>query len=86
MASQPQRLAAERFAQKETTSTAGKEPDKTTPAVEPVEESDEEVSVFSCGIKSVHRAPCKAMFVVEYLFIVCIMYMIMVHCCPNEKK
>ena len=50
MASQPQRLAAERFAQKETTSTAGKEPDKSTPAVEPVEESDEEVGLFSCEI------------------------------------
>jgi nascent polypeptide-associated complex subunit alpha len=43
MAQQPQRIAAERFAQKEPTATAGKEPGKTTPTVEPVEESDEEV-------------------------------------------
>ena len=72
MASQPQRLAAERFAQKETTSTAGKEPDKTTPAVEPVEESDEEVGMFSCEIKE-HWAPCKAVFWAECLFIVYVM-------------
>ena len=48
MAQQPQRIAAERFAQKEPTATAGKEPGKTTPTVEPVEESDEEVRTYVC--------------------------------------